>query len=54
MWRPPLAVAAKRAFDKSQQSPSKGFEELAMPSNKEALLIAYNEKRSLQMADEHK
>ena len=49
-----MGLTRKRAFDKSQHGLSKGFEELAMPSNKEALMIEFNEKRSQQMADDHK
>ena len=41
-----MGLTRKRAFDKSQHGLSKGFEELAMPSNKEALMIEFNEKRS--------
>lgn len=41
-----MGLTRKRAFDKSQHGISMGFEELSMPSNKEAMLIEFNEKRS--------
>ena len=49
-----MGLTRKRAFDKGQHGLSKGFEELAMPSNIEALMIEFNEKRSQQMADDHR
>lgn len=49
-----MGLTRKRAFEKGQHGLSKGFEELAMPSNKETLLIEFNEKRALKQAEEHK
>ena len=46
-----MGLKRKRAFETGQHGPSKGFEELAMPSNKEALLLEFNQKRSQEMAD---
>ena len=39
-----LGIPRKRAFDNTQHGVSKGFEELAVPSNKETMMIDFNQK----------
>jgi hypothetical protein len=40
-----MGIQRKRAFQVNHHGLSKGFEELAVPSNKETLLIEYQEMR---------
>lgn len=46
-----MGIQRKRAFQVNHHGLSKGFEELAVPSNKETLLIEYQEMRQKAQAD---
>ena len=46
-----LGIPRKRCFDTTQHALSPGFEQLAVPSNKEIMLIEYQEKMHQLKAD---
>jgi hypothetical protein len=49
-----LGIPRKRAFETTQHALSKGFEELSVPSNKETLMIEFNESMRQKQSDEFK
>jgi hypothetical protein len=49
-----LGIPRKRAFETTQHALSKGFEELSVPSNKDTLMIEFNEALKQKQSDEYK